>query len=244
MIKSKEELVRLADKVRRRLGYDLLGPVSFSDLCDRDKTITVVMRPFSDKTSGMCIKDGGGHGIIAVNSNQNFGRQRFTFAHELYHFYYSTDLYIVCDIDEEKSRNDEETNANRFAAWFLMPDASFHQVFEERCNSQVTLENILLLENYFQVSRKALLSRLRYEKILTESDPEKYITHIRVGALEHGYPDTLYISSSSGQSVTYGRYVALVNELYSKELISKEKRDNLLLDAYRDDIVFPSGDNK
>ena len=41
----------------------------------------------SENISGLCIKEGKNK-IIAINSNSSKGRQRFTIAHELCHYYY------------------------------------------------------------------------------------------------------------------------------------------------------------
>ena len=236
---NKPNLGDLADKIRRRLGYPLTGPINFSDLCDRNRNLTIVERPFSDNTSGMCIKDGEESGIIAINSKMALGRQNFTLAHELFHFYFSTAPFIVCPSDEENGKTEDEKNANSFAMYFLMPTPSFLAYYEDVCDAAMNIDTILKMEHYFQVSRRALLSKLCYLNLLSQKDKEKFLTNIVKTAAEKGYPKNLYVCPIDPKQTTYGKYVALVGEMFTRGLISKQKRDELLLDAYRDDIVFP-----
>ncbi len=241
---SKPNISDLADKVRRLLNYDANDPIDFSDLCSRNPNLTIVERPFSDKTSGMCIKNEPGSGIIAINSSMPLGRQHFTLAHELYHLYFTETPFIVCPDDESSSQNDEEKKANEFAMFFLMPNYGFYGYFEDMCGGALTIDTILKMEHYYQVSRRALLSKLCFLKLLDPVYKEQFLVNIVRTASEKGYPKNLYQSPCFAQSTTYGKYVALVNDLFSRGVISKQKRDELLLDAYRDDIVFPQPEGK
>jgi len=239
MKSSKPNVAEMADKIRRTLGYSQTGPISFADLCDRNRNLTIVERPFSENTSGMCVKDGSESGIIAINSTMALGRQRFTLAHELYHFYYSNNPFIVCPSDEDNAKTEDERNANIFATHFLMPTQSFIAYFEDVCEASLSIDTILKMEHYFQVSRRALLSKFCSLGYLSQEDKDKFLVNIVRTASEKGYPKDLYVSPNKPQQITYGKYVALVGEMFERGLISKQKRDELLLDAYRDDIVFP-----
>ncbi len=54
-----------------------------------------------------------------------------------------------------------------------------------------------------------------------------------------GYDEKLYLPSPERlQKRTYGHYIKQVEELQQKDIVSSGKTDELLLDAYRDDIVF------
>ncbi len=238
MINAKEHTSLLAERIRRKLGYDPLGSISLTDLCDREPNLTIVERPLSENTSGMCIKTGHERGLIAINSTMVWGRQRFTLAHELYHFYFSEDVSVICTGDEEYDKNPEERRANEFARYFLMPDQTCYAIFEETCQGEMSLDTILKMEHFFQVSRRAMLAKLCQLRLLDASHKEVFMQNITARASEKGYPKALYQVPCSTAPTTYGKYIALVSELYEKGIISSQKREELLLDAHREDMVF------
>ena len=85
-----------------------------------------------------------------------------------------------------------------------------------------------------------MLCRLGSEKIISKSEFEKLQ---KMGVMDEsirlGYSDQLYrpIPSENGYK-TYGSYIALTEKAHEKNLISNGKREELLLDAFRPDLVY------
>lgn len=93
-------------------------------------------------------------------------RQRLNLTHELGHLV----LRLPENVDEEKA-------AFRFGAAFLAPAASVYQEVGRRRTS-LSLEELLLLKQYFGMSLWALLYRLRDLDIINESHYRDWCTQI------------------------------------------------------------------
>ena len=64
-------------------------------------------------------------------------------------------------------------------------------------------------------------------------------TGIVSSAARYGYSTELYFPPpKEKQYMTFGKYINLAEELREKSLISKGKYEELLLDAFRSDIVY------
>jgi Zn-dependent peptidase ImmA (M78 family) len=85
------------------------------------------------KTADIC--------VIAVNSSMSKGRQRFTLAHELYHFKYESENSIsICSMKFSAATDDGiEQDADRFASYLLLPPGSFEDKVEEVKKKHSTL---------------------------------------------------------------------------------------------------------
>lgn len=93
--------------------------------------INVRSQPLEDTVSGMLVIKNT-YAIIGVNENHHPNRQRFTIAHELGHFLLHRDeAHVFVDAkpvffrDERSAagRQQQEIQANRFAAELLMPES-------------------------------------------------------------------------------------------------------------------------
>lgn len=102
--------------------------------------------------------------VIAVNSKDNIGHQRFAMAHELAHYLFDFDVsnsityYNAYNTKEEESES--ERRANYFAANLLMPEDIFKKEFGRAVvekNLYLTVDN---LSNTFMVSREAVRRRI------------------------------------------------------------------------------------
>ena len=97
------ELHTKAQEVRELLGEDANSPVDIFALASQIRDLTWVYYPLGSNISGMCVKNEKIK-LIAVNSTMSYGRQRFSFAHELYHLYYDRSSgYNVCSKTFEPS---------------------------------------------------------------------------------------------------------------------------------------------
>lgn len=102
------------------------------------------------------------------------------------------------------------------------------------------LKNIIEAEQFFQISHMAMMLRLQTDKLISEAEAMQYqgITVSRETA-RLGYSKELYLPLPKGrQYFTTGEYIRKVENLSEKDIISNGKKEELLLDAYRADIVY------
>ena len=139
-------------------------------------------------------------------------------------------------MNSNKSQSEKE--ADQFASYLLMPYDALLEYEHDKANWN--LENVIDAEQFFQVSHQAMLNRLVCDNLLSNevADEYKSITVSTVAA-KLGYGKELYFSTDKNkQYFTTGEYIRKVEKLAEKDLISEGKREELLLDAYRADIVY------
>ncbi|MCF0116070.1 MAG: ImmA/IrrE family metallo-endopeptidase [Erysipelotrichaceae bacterium] len=239
-MKSLQELNSLALRTRRLLGEDSYSPIDLFSLVNGwlEMKITLISYPLSESISGMSTRVGKDI-IIVINSNSSYGRQRFTLAHELYHVLYEKDFKtIVCEKAISSNKSISEKEADWFASYLLMPqDALF--AYKEKV-SEWTLDKIIEAEQFFQVSHECMLFRLYMDKLISQRKMEEF-KKIPVSnrAVLLGYGKELYSTlSNRNQYFTTGEYIRKVETLSKMDLISTSKREELLMDAFREDMVY------
>lgn len=239
-MRSPQELNSLALKTRRVLGEDGYSPIDIFALVNgwKDKKITIVCYPLSERISGMCTRIGE-EIVICINSKSSYGRQRFTLAHELYHILYEDNLNrIICGMSFNGNKPDSEKEADQFASYLLMPYDSLLQ-YGEKFNGW-KLDNVIAAEQFFQISHMAMMLRLQTDGFLSEAEAMQFqgITVSREAA-KLGFGKELYRPLlKARQYFTTGEYIRKVEKLADRELISNGKKEELLLDAFRADIVY------
>ncbi len=226
--------------LRSRLDVDYKSPVDIFSLALSIPNLTLVFYPFTSHISGMCIKNDGCP-VIAINSSVSLGRMRFSLAHEFYHLFHDESEHTVSS--EEIGRgNPIERVADRFASYFLMPSVALTEMVEKlksASGGRFGLREIVKLEQYFQVSRQALLVRLLEENFINNNEAEQYRQRVIASASHLGYDDSLYNPLPEEKRYkAYGYYVRLAEELFQKELISIGKYEELLLSGFRPDLVY------
>lgn len=105
--------------------------------------------------------------FIGLNTFLRFDRQIFSIAHELYHHWTDTTLF-VCHSEDEKSEL-VELKANRFAAEFLLPTDTLFEEIGKKNNGKKDVLNlsdrgllrfIALLHCDYRLPYKAIVKRL------------------------------------------------------------------------------------
>ena len=242
---DKLDLNTKAQELRESLGEDANSPVDIISLAGQIDELTLVFHPLGKNISGMCVKDNEIK-LIAINSTMSYGRQRFSLAHELYHLYYDDESgFNVCSKRlDPKSEN--EKCADQFASYFLAPYKSLKNAIKKVApNGSLSMQNIIELEQYFGMSHLAMFWRLVSEGYLSQEEYNDYSYGVKTLARTLGYDDKLYNPTSiERQSRTYGYYLKQVEELRQKDLVSSGKIDELLIDAFRDDIAFGLDDDQ
>ncbi|MBN1637239.1 MAG: ImmA/IrrE family metallo-endopeptidase [Deltaproteobacteria bacterium] len=239
---NKIDLWTKANMLRNQLGEDPQSPIDIFSLVYTIDHLTVVFYPMGDRISGMCIK-GQDSNVIAINSAMSVGRQRFSMAHELFHLFYDSNMATtICSKRIGAGKEAAEKDADQFASYFLMPpDALINAIkrFKEKEGNKLTVNSVVKLEQYFRVSRQAILIRLIEENELTEDEADSMRKDVIRSAICLGYDDSLYRPlSHQKQHMTYGYYIQQADEVFEKKLVSSGKYEELLLDAFRSDLVY------
>jgi len=242
-MKERIELNSNALWLRKEFGMDGSSPIDIFATLNTLDNLTVVFHPMSDRVSGMCVRTGK-HDLIAINSALSYGRQRFSASHELYHLRFQKELrQVICGIDIGVGKDEEEKNADTFASYFLAPyDALrffIRDLMAKKENNRIDLADILKIEHHFGMSRQATLYRLKIEGAITSEFAESLKSNVVRSAQKLGYDSSLYIKTPEDrQYFTTGSYINLVEKLLNQGIISQGKYEELLIDAYRSDIVY------
>jgi len=160
--------------------------------------------------------------FMLVNSTQNIGRQNFTIGHELYHLYIQENFEAhKCEIELFQKKTGSEYLADSFSANLLMPRTGLLEMIPEQelKRDAISLKTILFVENYFKVSRLALLYRLKSIDLISQSYFSSFNKDIIRSAMEYGYGDELYKPGNSGKVI--GNYGSIAKALFNGDRISE-----------------------
>ena len=240
---DKAYLMTRAMQFRKELGEDSSSPIDIFSLVQSIGRLTLVYYPMGDSLSGMCIKGDSGECLIAVNSAMSLGRQRFSLAHELYHLRFDSSLLSICSkkIGDGK---DIETEADSFASYFLVHAAELETraalLSEKHEDGKLSLDDVIRLEQYFGTSHQAMVIRLKESPYMKRSRVREYLSgSVRSRAEFMGFSPELYRPlPAEKQYRTYGHYIDQADQLLKKDLISHGKYEELLLTAFRPDLVY------
>ncbi len=240
---DKYKLVSRAARTRKEFGEDSISPVDIFALIMGINGLSIFFYPLGDRISGMCIK-ADKIGVIAINSEMSKGRQRFTLAHELYHYKYGNDnTATICPAKFSTSNNNEiEQEADRFASYLLLPPGAYEDRIEaiRKQNREITQSDLIQLEQQYGLSHQALLWRLTNDGVISPTENLALKDGIISTAKQLGYDTSLYkkVGPEKAEKKVYGHYIKTAEMLFEKGKISSGKYDELLLDGYRADIVY------
>jgi Zn-dependent peptidase ImmA (M78 family) len=238
---DKMALSNRAFSIRKKLGEDNSSPIDIFALIHTIDKLTLVMYPLGDKISGACLKNKASV-VIAINSGMSMGRQRFSLAHELYHLFFDDGMSSTICQRKIGSGNDTEKFADQFASYLLMPQTALYEKIQElkgKENRELTITDVVKLEQYFGVSRQAMLFRLQEEGELAQTDISGMQKDVILSAARLGYDTSLYKPLAENKNKgTFGYYIKRAENLLQSDAISMGKYEEWLLDAFRDDIVY------
>ena len=239
---DKLELSTKAQELREQLGEDANSPIDVFSLANQIEGLSLVFYPLGTNISGMCLRDDKIR-LIAINSTMSYGRQRYSLAHELYHLYYDDPSgFNICS-KKLDPKSDNEKNADQFASYFIAPYKSLRNRITH--GFHVSMADVIALEQYYGMSHMAMLWRLVSEHYLTTDELEDMSKGVMSIARNLGYDDKLYKPLPlDSQKRTYGFYLKQIEQLREKDLVSLGKIDELLIDAFREDIAFDIGDDQ
>lgn len=238
---DKQDISTKAMRLRQQLGIDGLSPVDIPVLAQTIQGLTLAYYPLPDEISGACYKGESSSMLILINSGMSLGRQHFSLAHELYHAFYDRTLpKFVCP-SNFGSRDENERTADMFASFFLMPDLAVENAITKfsKPEQKIEMECVIRLEQYFGVSHSSMLIRLKELQFLTESDVAAMQSGVKLTAARIGFDTSLYEPSHESEKIkVLGYYIDKARTLAEKDIISNGLYEELLLDAFREDLVF------
>ncbi len=229
--------------LRDKMGEDNNSPVDVFALAQNIEGLTIVFYPLGNNLSGICIKGRENNNLIAVNSGMTYGRQRFSLAHEFYHLYYDNNMFTVCAISINTG-TENERKADMFASYFLMPETALakmaNSLIVKNGKNKLLLEDLIRIEQYFGISHQAAICRLKDSRFLDEEEANNYAhCSVRNKSEELGYSSHLYRSTpKEKQCRTFGNYIKQAGQVLSEGIISEGKYEELLLEAFRADLVY------
>jgi Zn-dependent peptidase ImmA (M78 family) len=224
-----------AIEVRTHLGYNLLEPIDIIKVFT-EMGVSCVRKVIESDISAMIFMYKSAK-LIVLNSNRSLGHQNFSGAHELYHAIYDKDIEgRGCNIGFFNPDDINESKADYFAANFLIPDDGVnYQLSKRMTKKEISIEDVIYLENYFSVSHKAMLNKLIFMDKISVEEFKRFVPNIKNNATYCGYSTSLYERTNNEEFFT--DYVEKANKVAKHEIITNSKYEELLYDAGLYDIV-------
>lgn len=236
------EINAKAVELRKKYGEDENSYIDIFALVNQITDLTLVLYPMGEHISGICIKNEGAN-LIAINSSMTYGRQRYSLAHELYHLLFDNSEGVSISAKSFDFDSENEKTADCFASYLLAPYNALRSMIQKKETTQLSLRDIISLEQNFGMSHRAMLRRLVVDGFIDQKFADEIAGNPLVYAKQYGYDDKLYLPTSENkQKSTYGNYIVQAAELKEREIISIGKYEELLLDAFRYDIVYGEDD--
>lgn len=216
----------LAVRFRNMLHMPQDTPVVVKEVLEQLNILTM-FRSLSEDSFGMSIKTKDGLRFMLVSSNSTIGRQHFTIAHELYHLFYDENpTPHMCGVD---GKSPLEQSADMFASNLLLPRVGLLSMLPESFSEtkQVDIATIVKMVQKFQVSRQALLYRLKRLSIINEAQLQTLLSApIKDMAMRRGFDTSVYEKGNDGLII--GDYKSLATDIFEKGLISEGHYNELL----------------
>ncbi len=257
----------VAAKERHRLN---LGDAPLPDIVDllEGQGIRTAQVNLPHDISGLTLIDAR-HGIlVAVNRQHHVLRRRFSCAHEYAHVLFDREIRGMLSRSSERS-NLNEVRANAFAASFLMPqnavrsfvhglakgrpsrgqmdvydgESALHVEGRMEPGSQdIQMYDLVRLAHHFNVSRTAMLYRLKGLRIIDESERTRLAAEDKVGR-GRAIREILGLSEPDheiARNQFHSRFLSLGIEALRREEITRSKLRELirLADPERDADVL------
>lgn len=184
----------LAASIRRQLRLSDGEPIR--NICGLLESSGVKVLPLpvaSEGFFGLSVSDEGKGPAVVVNTWERISVERwiFTAVHELGHLLLHADAFDVSDPTE---RPEEEKEADRFAAAFLLPDAGFRKEWSASAGLPF-VERVLTIKRMYRVSYRTVLFRLSASSSLGKSVwprfKAEYKARYRSPLLGHEEPERL-----------------------------------------------------
>lgn len=220
-----------ANEIRERLGFFKEPVPNIFDLIE-SLNILLTKKPLNNSAISAYFMHYKKIYLFFINSSHTLVRQHFSAAHELYHYYFDKELNgTICDTFKfKKQRNESETLADYFAVHFLMPEDGIYKFFNIVGDIEININKIIKAQNYFKVSFKAMLVRLKVLGLIDENQYDEFSKiHLNSTFAKLGYSRELILPSYDNYIPQ--RYLEILNDNYEKNNITENAYNEYLADA-------------
>ena len=216
-----EIIEKQANRFREQNGINSTEAINLKSLLLKLGVVTF-FNPLSEDFSGMAVKIED-QKFMLVNSMQSIGRQHFTIAHELYHLYIQSDFdSMMCKTGVFNKKDSIELQADMFSISLLVPESGILDIMpdHELREKNASISTVVKLEQYFGVSRKAMLRRLNDLGLLKKAQYDQFaLLPARQTAIRLGYDISLYLPGNN--HLVIGDYGTKARFLFENETISE-----------------------
>lgn len=220
-----------AAKIRSKLGF---AQEPISDIFSLVESLGILLttKPLEDSNISAFFMHYKENYLFLVNSAHSLGRQHFSTAHELYHYYFDENLTgNICNTFKFKNqRNKSEKLADYFAVHFLMPTDGILKYFDMIGSEAISIKKVIKAQNYFKVSFKAMLVRLRVLGLISNEEYNSMDeTHLRSTFAKFGYPTDLI--EPTNKTYVPQNYIEVLTENFEESKITLKAYDEYLGDV-------------
>ena len=208
-----------ASRFRHELNEDATSPIDIFALTSSIESLSLFLYPLGNGISGMCIK-AEDTAVVAINSTMSRGRQRFSLAHELYHYRYgkSGETAICSTRLSVSDTADVEQAADRFASYLLLPLGAYEDRLEEAKarKGKLELADLIWFEQQYGISHQTMLWRLTADGFITPVENLALKEGVKREARRLGYDTELYriIDAKDAERKILGHYVQMADKLF------------------------------
>ncbi len=217
-------------ETRNQLGLSSHEPIDIFRALKYKQNISLVFLPFKgeSKISGMFLKKDKVK-LILINTEKTLGHQIFTAAHEFYHIKYSLGREGgACRAGVFDQNAVEEFRADQFAVNLLLPKEGLEFYIEKRFGEKaLEMEDIIELENYFNVSHQCMVWRLQEINRFAKITADFFKEGVKNEAKMLGFSTKLYEPTYGNE--TMSDVPKKIKKAREKGLISKGKAKEFLL---------------
>lgn len=170
--RRRKEIEQLAEEFRRKEGIFSCGISNIFDLCN-NKYYLIRYPLGSNAVLGAVIYKDNDY-IVFSNSSSVLSREIFTVAHEIGHIYLghiTLENQLIQDITLENI-NDQETEANHFAACLLMPQDEVNKFIATQLQNKkrISTLEVAAIMSAFNVSFEMVVNRLTHLNIISSTE--------------------------------------------------------------------------
>lgn len=197
-----------------------------------------VKRMLESDISGATIRVNDKLCMILVNSSKTLGHQNFTVAHELYHCLYDDGMQNrACVVEVFSKKPAIEQIAEYYAVHLLMPeDGVLNQLkLRNKIDEEIAISDIVHLEQFFGVSRRAMCWRLEELKLISKEVSQNCSRNVIQSAKRLGKSPELY--EPTNDNVLLSDYAEKAGEAFEKGFITPSRYEEILADAGLSDLI-------
>ena len=214
-----------AEKIHREFHLGDYPAALLIKRIEEEYGVLVISCPL-EEGSAACYREESGS-VIMLNEKEVRWRQTFNLAHELFHLIsWSPSLIAQIQSNENLFQKNEKL-ADAFAAALLMPQQMLD--LDVRGN-KLTYSFIVALAGKYQVSKQAMLIRLRYLKFISSESVDRALADPEFLQLDHDEFEQAFASITP----LGNRFVRLAYLAYENGRISKARLAQILNVKLRD----------